>query len=183
MKIARPFILLALVLAACCLAVAWSAQRWLSARAGRQAVTASLEALVRDAQEVLDLSAKQERIAARERPTQDVIAQVNSVLAEVGIPTGGTEGHFKSLTPESDSLVTAAAANVKGPRYKKQSLRLTLDDLSMDQVGSFLLHWRQAQEVWMPSRIELTHVRGQNNNQSDRYQASILLSALYIADV
>ena len=138
----------------------------------------ALDKTVSTSKEILELRSHHERVALHERPPQDVIAQVNAALAEAGIPNS----HFKGLNPESEGAVepsTAGAAGT-GVGYRKQSLRLMLEDISMPELGGFLSQWRKTQQVWIVTRIELNHVRGQAAD-SDRYDVSILLTALYIA--
>lgn len=151
----------------------------------RQACTAAL----RDAREILDLRSHQQVIQLRQRPTQDVIAQVNAVLADAGIPAN----RFRSLTPESESSVSAppggsSAAAGGAPAIKQQSLRLTLENLSLAEIGGFLNQWRMSgsgdEAIWTPTRIELTHTRaaGAASSSTGNYDLALVLTALYLAD-
>ena len=156
-----------------------SAQRFVQARINYENEAKTLNAALRDAQEIMDLRQHQERISLHERPTQDVIAQVNTALAEAGIPAN----RLKSLTPESEGAVEQSGGGANGGTtvgYRKQSLRLTLENLSVQEFGAFLLQWRRSQKVWVVTRIELGHARGKAD-QDDRYDANVLLTALYIA--
>jgi len=152
------------------------ANRQVQAQSRLEAARISHAQALLDVQEINDLRSRHQVVNAAQRPPQDVIAQVNTVLAEVGIPAN----RLKSLTPESDSAVnpSSASSTPGGVQYKRQLLRLTLENLSVQEIGAFLAQWKISQQVWTPIRIELTHVRKQNDN---RYDATILLSAIYVA--
>jgi hypothetical protein len=153
-----------------------SAKKLGAAQAQLQAAQSALQRLSREAQEVLELRGREQRVELRQRPQQDVIAQVNAVLAEVGIPSR----NLRSLSPESDSQVASAATTTK---LKRQSLRLVLENLSLQEIGGFLIKWRSSQQIWTTTRIELTHIRGQEQDANDdHYDATLVISALYVED-
>jgi hypothetical protein len=165
------------VIALSLVCAAVSAHRLGNTRAEYDRGIAAVNKTVSTAREILELRSHQERIALRQRPAQDVIAQVNAALVEAGIPTS----HFKGLNPESEGAVEPSAPGTgAGTAYRKQSLRLMLESISMPELGGFLAQWRNAQRVWIVTRIELNHVRGQAADE-DRYDVGILLTALYIA--
>jgi hypothetical protein len=153
------------------------------ARSRLHAAQDALVSLKRDAQEIIDLRTRQQVVNVAERPAQDVIALINATLNEIGIPTN----RLTSLTPESDTAL-ASSGNATGSStpsggYRQQALRLTVENLTVEEIGSFLIQWRSTQKVWTPIRIELTHVRNSNKDNSgeNRYDASIVLSAVYLA--
>jgi len=175
--------LILLGLAASSLAVAISERRLVQARGDFAAAQIALQQAAGDAQEIMDLRAARQTVESHQRPTQDVIAQVNSVLADVGIPSRA----LRSLAPESEGSAVASAPTAQGGRLLQQSLRLVLEDLTPEQVGAWLAQWRIAQPIWTPTRIELAHSRiagaGEAvNRDGNRYDATILLTALYLAD-
>jgi hypothetical protein len=118
-----------------------------------------------------------------------VIAQVNAVLAEVGIPSRS----LRSLSPESNTQIASptgggawggggGGSGTERVKLKRQSLRMVLENLSVQEIGAFLIKWRSAQQVWTTTRIELTHAGGRDAND-DRYDATLLISALYVEDM
>lgn len=137
----------------------------------------SYQQTLKDANEVLALRSRRQVVNAAERPPQDVIAQVNGVLAATGIPGN----RLKSLTPETDAALTnqPESSNSSALQYRKQSLRLTLEGLTVQEIGTFLRQWKTSQQVWTCSRIELTHAR--DRADANRYDINILLSAIYVA--
>ncbi len=174
------------VMVLCVTVVAVTASRVATTRSQAASTQLALDQVVRDAQEVIDLRGKQQRVELRERPPQDVIAQVNAVLAEVGIPSKA----MRSLTPESDSAMVSG--NTPGDaKLKRQSVRLVLENLSIQEIGAFLLKWRSTQSIWTTTRIELAHVQGDGHrsmSESDSgkssggggYDATLIISALYV---
>jgi hypothetical protein len=181
----RSHILIALTmtLAFAALLVTISARRLAQAQHDLISAGSALDQTAREAREIVDLRAKEQTVESRQRPAQDVIAQVNAALAEIGIPSR----HFKSLTPESGPPTLSA---FNGGRLLQQSLRLVLEDLSPQQIGSFLLQWRSSQHIWTTSRIELVHSRGPARERgardaaidANRYDATLVLTAFYVAD-
>lgn len=159
-----------------------SGQRLFDAEARVRTAEVGFQQANRDAGELLDLRSRQERISLQQRPPQDVIALVNAVLAEIGLPAK----HLRSLTPESDGTLdgNAGSPEARQANIRRQSLRLTLENLNVQDLGAFLTRWRRAQTIWTVTRIELTHVRpgvGTGGTAEDnRYDASILISALYL---
>ncbi len=156
------------------LPLAISANRVAGARSELTAARSSLVRIADSAQHIVDLRGEQERIAEHKRPEQDVIARVNTTLAETGIPPE----HFGGLRPESDAAL--AGSGHTPIAYRRQSVRVSLNDLSIAQLGAFLSQWSATQQLWTPTRIELTHARSRQS--SDRYDATILITATYLAD-
>lgn len=153
--------------------------RLASADRARDAAMAQLLEVRRDAQEVIDLRAASQRVNARERPAQDVIAMVNAAMAEAGIPNA----QFKGLSPEADvALAPRNGPNVTPAGYRRQSLRLSLAGLSVADLGRFLAAWRQSQQIWTVTRLELTHQRSPEPVGGDAYDVTIILAATYIAE-
>jgi len=138
-------------------------------------VAAERDALDRTAADLREwASLRDERavVAETKRPTQDVIAQVNAVLRDAGIPTE----RLKNLEPEADVALAG--------RYRTQTLRFSLEHLSLRDVGSFLAAWRAAKTVWTPRSLELTHV----NSAADKdggslgFDARVVIAATYLSD-
>jgi hypothetical protein len=141
-----------------------------------QAAQSAMGQITCDAKEVVELRGRQQRAAVREQPQQDVIAQVNAIISEVGVPSRS----LRSLSPESDSQVKPAYA-VSAAKLRRQSLRLVLENLSTHEIGAFLMKWRLSQRTWTVTRIELNHVRSQEGSD-DRYDVTLVISALYVDD-
>lgn len=170
----HPQIMVALLVAALMVPVVVSARRLANARDELQATQLSAAGAVRDTQRVLTLRQKQQRIADRKRPEQDVIARVNATLTEADIPLS----RFAGLRPASDSALRGSAQN--GPPYRRQTVQITLRRLTIPELGAFLGAWSSTQDLWTPTQIELSHVRRRSGPVG--YNATILISATYLAD-
>jgi len=132
--------------------------------------TRSLQQTGTDLVELAELRSQREVVAAAKRPTNDVIAQVNAVLRDAGIPSA----RLKALEPEAD--VTLAG------RYRSQTLRFALERLSLPEIGSLLSIWRAAETVWIPRSIELTHATSPDGS-SLGYDTRIVIAATYLSDL
>ena len=130
----------------------------------------SLQQTGADLAELADLQTQREVVAAAKRPTNDVIAQVNAVLRDAGIPTA----RLKALEPEADVPLAG--------RYRSQTLRFALERLSLPEIGSFLAAWRAAETVWTPRAIELTHAAAPDGS-SLGYDTRIVIAATYLSDL
>jgi hypothetical protein len=169
-----PKIAAAAVLAACVLAATVSARRCLNAKEAADTAIEAKQSVERNAATILALRQQKARVELRERPKQDVIAQVNAVLAEAGI---GSD-RFQGLEREGDEAVGDITS---ATRTRRQSLRLTLDRLSPTDLGAFLGKWRAAQPAWAVSRIELLHDK-KDVTDANRFTVHLLLASTYIPD-
>jgi hypothetical protein len=111
--------------------------------------------------------ASRQTVAEQKRPEQDVIAWPTR-SSEAGLG----ERHFGGLRPESDSAVPGSA-------HRRQTLRITLRQQGLPELGAFLERWAASHELWTPTRVELS--RAQTQADPGRYDVSILIAATYIA--
>jgi hypothetical protein len=125
------------------------------------------------AQEILSLRARAERIAPSPRPERDIIARVNSILADLGMP--GSR-HFGGLAADDRSEASAPGLSA----FRRQTLRLSLRDVSPLQLGRFLAAWRRDEPLLKPVRIEIAH-RREDASETNRYEVSLALAAIHLA--
>ncbi len=139
---------------------------------------ALLQELAAQVHEVQDLRRQSERVAWRRKPTQDVLAQVNGSLAAAGVASA----HLIDLREEAD--IALIADSDSGPRWRRQSMRLQLNDVDLLSLGRFLQHWQGHQPLWRMSRVELTahDSRSRNQESNDSLNAVIVIAATYVAD-
>ncbi len=165
----RSTVIVGIWLGALCIPIVVSTGRLSDARMQHNAALAAQQRVIDEAQQIVQLRSKQQRIAEHKRPEQDVIARVNATLAEAGIPPE----RFGGLRPESDGALPDSA-------YRRQSVRISLDDLSITDLGAFLSQWSRTQQLWTPTRLELSHARSKIDD--DRYNVVILITATYLAN-
>ena len=155
-------------------------KRYAAVDARCEAAMREYERAVANARQIMALRVKQQRIARRQKPPKDVIAQVNSVLAEAGLP----RDRFRALTPQSDAPVVGSSGTVsgEGDLYRRQTLSLSLQSMTAGELGRFLTQWRDSQAIWTPTQIELSHRRrGRGDHEQNSYDVTVVLSALYVA--
>lgn len=147
--------------------------QWRRLRAARGELDSrrsAYESLLQDGRGVLRLRALQETASMHERPATDLLARVNQILTNTGIPSD----RFGSLNPEGDLAWSGGDSGLR-----KQSSRLHLRQLLVSDLGRFLAAWSEEQELWSVESIEMTHARSTDN--ASLYDARILLTALYHA--
>lgn len=173
MRTIRPPVLIGLGCAAMFLVIAIGLRHLSLARQRYEASIESLRQLQGDAAEVMRLRSQREVVAWRQRPTTDVLAQVNAALIEAGIPTARLQGIGEGVdTP----LMTSGDSKAS---LHRQSLTITLESLSPAQIGTFLDRWLAIADQWTAGRLELTHRR--DDKQSDLYDLRLYIGAVYIA--
>lgn len=144
-----------------------------SARADAAAAEASLRALAIDATAVERLRSGKETLALHPRPAADVVAEIQGVLAEAGIPSR----HLESLVPAGDERVSGSDA-----RYRRQTVRVTLSELPLTDLGRFLERLRATASLWTITGLEI--LRGPSAPpEGNVFQAQIDLCATYAAVV
>lgn len=173
MRRMHPLLLAALGAAAALLIIAVQIQRLSAARQRHEGALATLAQLERDAGEVMQLRARREVIAWRQRPTTDVLALVNAALIEAGIPTNRLQG----IGEGADTPLGNSAADA--PALRRQSMAVSLEGLTPSQIGMLLEKWQLAQDQWTAERLELTHRR--DAKQADLYDLRLHISAVYLA--
>jgi hypothetical protein len=151
-----------------------SAGRLSAARAREQAAGAQAPAVAAQLGEVLNLRAHQEQIAASQRPTEDIYAEFGSAMSEAGLPSAC----LKDLSPDGDKALESASTT-PGPRLRVQSVRLTIEPVTLAQVGNLLASWRTRQPVWRTSSIELNATAPADRPEGS-YTVRIVLSATYL---
>jgi hypothetical protein len=146
----------------------WCHARWRHADRLRESAAEALAAADRDLAEIASLRARRESSGVHAQPAQDLIARVNSVLADAHLPLES----FRGQSPESDSPLPEV-----GPSARRQSVRVNFKGWTPVQLGEFLSRWERDQPLWRPVRLELTHAR-EHADQS-RYDIRLTLSAVY----
>ena len=107
------------------------------------------------------------------KPGDDVIQLTGRVMESATIPAA----RLRSVQPQSDSAVQ----NDRDGR-RLATVRLSLEPLTVQELGAFLSAWRSSQQVWSVARIELSAMVGGGARVQGQYRASITVSATYIDD-
>lgn len=172
----RRVIILLLGVAMVALAFAVAARRVAGQREAIDAARRRLAATQVELGTVRRLGGERERVSLRQRPTEGLIVQVTAALDVAKVP----KSKFEGLAAEGDAPVsgsTAGGGEGNANEVRKQSVRLSLREMNLPELGAFLQEWRRSDAGWTPTRIELTRRSGGD----DRYDANITMSAVYRA--
>ncbi len=174
----RSLLLLGVVLSACLLPVAWSRQRAISAERGLNAATSSLAETRRLAADIVRLRGQEEQVAERKRPEQDLVSRITRAMQDAGV---STNRHFGQIQPMADRALPGSSG--AAITYMEQSVQVTLNEMAPAQIGAFLSRWSATEPLWTPTRIELSHHRGNRRGAADldRYDITVLMTATYVA--
>ncbi len=145
----KPTMLAALFLA-CLVTLAWSGARYASARGDLHTATARYASVASNVAEIQRLRGTQATIASAARPQPNLSGQISDTLVEAGL----SPNLLTSLAPDPDMPVTIGSSH----DYRRQSARLTLDPLSVPDLGRFLGSWTSAQPEWTVSAITMTPI-------------------------
>lgn len=111
------------------------------------------------------------------RPTEDVIQLANRTLEAATLPAARLRG----VQPEPDRVIQD---DREGRRLA--TARLSLEPLTVPELGAFLGAWRSRQQVWSVARIELSAItparEGGNNRTQGQYRATVTVNASYVDD-
>ena len=171
----HPVVVLALLASLAALLVAVQTKRLADARHQYDSRRADLDRVVEESREIVRLRNEGEKVSLRERPANDVLAQVNAILVESGIPTS----RLTEFRPESDMPLPDVARGPNDPLWHRQSIVLHFNELTMTDLGSFLSRFGGTQELWSPTRIEIIQPREPARQKAGQYQVHVVISAIY----
>ncbi len=150
-----------LSVAAALLVIAASARQEAAARARAHGAEAQFAQVKADAARVLALRSRSQTVAAGEQPQQDVFRRVNETLAAAGL----SHVRVQSVNPGGDQSLDGAR--------RVQTVRIVLEPLTLDELGSLLDRWRRDQAPWTVTGVDLAA-------QSGAYRATLTASAVYV---
>ncbi len=137
---------------ACVTALGWTGnaalQRLAEARSARQEYENTAGQLA----ELKSLRNRSPVFSAADVPGEDLTRRVTRAINSAGLPTAT----LSSLTPEADQPASSARTQDNKPLYLRRSARLTLDAVTLPQLGRFLEAWRAAEPGWVVSSIDLS---------------------------
>ncbi|MDP1662701.1 MAG: hypothetical protein Q8L55_12375 [Phycisphaerales bacterium] len=170
-------VLLILLGLACAATLVWRCVAWRTAAAEfDRAYTAHAEVAAKSAR-VATLRALPPVSGYGSRPAEDVIQLANRTLEAATLPAA----RLRSVQPEMDRAIQD---DREGRRLA--TARLSLEPLTVQELGAFLGAWRSRQQIWSVARIELsaiTPARGGNTHPQGQYRAAVTVSASYADDV
>lgn len=145
-----------LLLLASVVLLAWSARAAILARSRLDATHAHLAAIEGKAAEVTRLRSLPVAAALEKRPEPGIVGHLTTSLAVAGLPsslmTSFNPGSDAPYVMPSDSSSPAAPTGI----YRKQEARLTLEPLTLPELGRFLKSWKELHPEWTCAAIEVT---------------------------
>ncbi len=129
--------------------------------------------LVQEAAELRDLQANADGPSLGQRPAQDTLAQISSIMDAAGL----SPGRIKDLASESDGPLPGSNRTSE----RLQTMRLTLESVRPSELAMLLDRWRTPRNPWVITRLELSHA-GPPDDQSDQYNAKLIIAAPYRLD-
>ena len=170
--------------------VAAVAGRWLGSCEDRlREAEASAADASRVVSEVLQLRGQRERASLRAQQKQDVLARILDTVAACGIEKGvqwevapGSGGRSAS----GGDVGGSGGSGGSGGRYAQQTMRLSVRNVRLQDLGRFVERWRVAQPLWTISGFDLVRVvptvsASSKAPQGERFDAGITITAPYIA--
>ena len=142
-------VLVWLAVVASCVVCAWSGHRYLDARSDASVALHQLELVSTDAREIASVRAAAPPESRRNRPPPGLTTRVANVVSKAGLP----QPTLQNLSPENET-------SVGGSNLRKQTAKMTLEPLTLPELGKFLEEWRNAEPVWTMTSIDITPTRG-----------------------
>jgi len=141
-------------------------------RARASAAVARFHTVKHDAERVLALRRRSQRVSWGEQPQQDTFRRVNETLGAAGL----RDVRVQSVSPAGDHSLEGSVR--AGPSPRVQTVRIVLEPVGLEQLGSFLEGWRRDQVLWTITGIDLTRVGTRGAPGS--YRATLAASAVYL---
>ncbi|GMV25103.1 MAG: hypothetical protein AMXMBFR58_11340 [Phycisphaerae bacterium] len=106
--------------------------------------------------ELATLRAARPGFAASDAPSEDLTRRVSRVISAAGLASSV----LSNVSPDSDQPAGSAKSPGGTPLYLRRSARLTLDGVTLPQLGRFLEAWRAAEPGWIVTSIDLSAASG-----------------------
>jgi hypothetical protein len=127
------------------------------ARADANVAFHQLSVASADAREVAAIRAAAPPQSRRHRPPSGLATHVADVVSKSGLP----QSALQNLSPETESGVGATG-------LRKETAKLTLEPLTLAELGRFLQEWRLAEPLWTVASIDITPTSTRGRGTNDR---------------
>lgn len=129
----------------------------------------------------LQLSNTEQDTLLNAKPQQDVESRINEAIHRIGITP--RPRYRVSVQDDQAYQSTArdfgASTRKVSSRLREQRVSIQIPSLSVNQIGQFLVYWREQQQVWAPLKIELQH---DQRSKASQYTLQLECRAVYYAD-
>lgn len=144
---------------------------WASTNA-RDAEHAAMESDRALAERLLELRSRRPRALLGGRPSEDVLVVAQRVFTDAGL----SAARLKDVSPEAETLAVGGAP---GEPSRSQRVRLTLDAVTLPELGVVLDRWRSLAQPWVIAQIDLQHA-GPERDPDGRYSVRLVAQATYL---
>ncbi len=132
------------------------------------AAAADLARLAQDAERLLQLRARPQIVASQRIPETTIVESINRCLQRSGISADQLGSVSPAGTRDSD---IRGERSESSPRerlvHRTQGMRVSVTDLTPEEVGKFLAAWSEEEPLWRIVRIALSHAgRGAGTSAS-----------------
>ena len=157
----RTTVLLAVALASSVTTVAWLASRAFHAASELESQRQRITAVVAKVAELDELRQRVQVVTIAQAQDEDLTRRVTKTLASAGLPAAA----LSSVTPDADQ--PAGRTSQGNAAFIRRSARLTLDGLTLPQLGRFLEAWRSSTEGrgWTVAAIDITQGTSEQNTR------------------
>lgn len=124
---------------------------WIRAEAVLLESRASLSVMQGVAAEIKSLRKHPPLIGERPMPSERFVGMASEVAAQAALSPNA----IKSVEAEQESAATTNIVGT-GASFRRQSVRVALDAISLPELGSFLGSWRGLHPSWTSTRIDLS---------------------------
>jgi hypothetical protein len=166
----HPVLYLALVLSL--VPVVWLASQYARHRTEARAALAHFHTISTQAVELANLKAAAPPEARRPRPDPGIASRLAHAVALANLP----QTALQNITPELESTVSSAQG---APAYRRTTVRLTLEPITLPELGRFLSEWRTAEPTWTVTTIDLTPVNRPVRDQQRPLRAALVIETIF----
>lgn len=159
------------------LALSIAALSWGTLRKARQNLRDSenrLTHLCAQIDEYRTLTREQQDTLLGIKPQQDIESRIASVIRSSAI----SPIPRYSVSVQDDRVFQRPGSSGSSD-LREQEIHIRIPGLKVQQIGRFLLNWRENQRIWSPTRIELVHDQRATDG---RYTLQLSCAAVYHAD-
>jgi hypothetical protein len=135
----------------------WAGHRYYIARAEASVSLRQLSIVSADAREIAAIRAAAPPESRRHRPPATLATHIADVVSKSGLP----QSALQNLSPETESGVGSAG-------LRKETAKLTLEPLTLAELGCFLQEWRKAEPLWTVVSIDITPTPARGRGTNDR---------------
>lgn len=136
--------------------ILWAGLRAARAEAALDAAVDRHRSITAAAAELRVLTSAAPTVATSAKAQTNISGQVTDALVEAGL----APSLLTTLSPESDSSLPTPANAPAAATYRRQAARLTLEPITMPDLGRFLNAWRRQQPQWTVASINVTPASG-----------------------